>query len=205
MWQRMVGVLGVLCICVTVVVGQTSEATVYDKFLSFAATVLNSANFWNKLGTYQAKTVITNVYTDAEHLYQKKALLKQRIIAGQMTKHDLESQAVEITADIREFVRQLEKFTGEISKATDLEAGDALEAIHRAASARIVEMAELTSLDLTKPEQRDRAIAILDAALCQLKKIEKASKCLSDSIDKKKQACDPAQLQKDDCSPKPAV
>jgi hypothetical protein len=196
--KKPTAVLAVAVILFVSVLHASSDVSLYKHLLDFAASIFET-KFWDTLDNYQARTVTMDLNKGASLLYQEKDGLIVDLQNNGVTKADFVKRMDNIDSEIKVLRRVIRKFGDEISKETRLSSNDLSEEANHELGVKQAKVESLRYFDPTNEKDRVVIIKGLSESMCRLKKVEKVSKCMLDSIDAKKLACDAAEVKKDDC------
>jgi chromosome segregation ATPase len=166
------------------------------EYVSVIKRVLsNEIPLFDQLAKTKASSAASDIYNDCADIQKAKSDLRNQIQSQMITRLDLNNEVHGLDEKLRHWVNDLNAFSNEIKKIPDLDS-DSLRL-------RILDLSthKLPGLDRVRDSwnpddlaSRKAALKHLDAAIADLQEVQRASKCLSDSINSKQAACDAKTL-----------
>jgi hypothetical protein len=159
------------------------------EFFGVAKAILSSgAGLIDQLATTQAKSVVSDIYTQATDLVNAKMNLRKHIEDG--SAHDVGGL---LFGQVHSLGYTITRFGAEIDKVSGLHSGPLRNATHNLTMDKGTELKEVNQA-LYRGDKK-AALESLDAAIDKTKKIMKAAVCLKGTLERKKAACDAETLE----------
>ena len=163
-----------------------------SEYVSVIKSVLsNGTSLFDQLAKTKASSVAGDIFSDSADLQKAKSDLRNQIEHQMITRVDLDNQIHGLDEKIRHWVNDMNGFSNEIGKISDLDSSSLRFRILDLATHKLPELDKVRdSWRAEDVASRKAAVKHLDAAIVDLQEVQRASKCLSDSIHSKQAACD---------------
>ena len=167
-----------------------------SEYVSVIKSVLsNGTSLFEQLAKTKASSVAGDIFSDSADLQKAKSDLRNQIEHQMVTRVDLDNQIHGLDEKVRHWANDMNGFSNEIAKIQDLDSSSLRFRILDLATHKLPELDKVR--DSWRSEDvasRKAAVKHLDAAIVDLQEVQRASKCLSDSIKSKQAACDVSTL-----------
>lgn len=166
------------------------------EYVSVIKRVLSGGtSLFDQLAKTKASSAASVIYSDSADLQKAKSDLHDRIENQMITRVDLDKQIRGLDDKVRHWVNDMNGFSNEIDKVPELDTRSLRFRILDLSTHKLPELDKVR--DFWRPDDvagRKAALNHLDAAIVDLQEVQRASKCLSDSINSKQAACDAKTL-----------
>jgi hypothetical protein len=167
-----------------------------NEYVSVIKRALSSGtSFFDQLAKTKVASVASDIYSDSADIQKAKSDLRNQIESQMITRLDLNNEIHGLDEKLRHWVNDLNGFSNEIKRTPDLDSDSLRLRILDLSTHKLPELDKVR--DSWMPDDvasRKAALRHLDAAIKDLQEVQRASKCLSDSINLKQAACDAKTL-----------
>jgi hypothetical protein len=167
-----------------------------SEYVSVIRRVLSSGtSLFEQLAKTKASSAASVISSDCADLQKAKSDLSHQIENQMITRLDLNNEVHGLDEKVRHWVNDLNAFRNEIAKIPDLDSTSLRFRILDLSTHNLPELERVR--DSWTPDDvasRKAALKHLDAAIIDLQEVQRASKCLSDSINSNRLACDTKTL-----------
>jgi len=189
MFRRLVMLSTFLLLIPTVSAEEGPLTRTVSEFYDIAKKILSgSTSLIKALEEHQADAIVSEVYSLSTNLINEKQKIRQQIESG--TNVVLNDK---VTDSVVQIGLQLSRFGTEIDKVSGLTGGPLRNAAEDLVNHKARLLEEVNNALLKN--DRKTALARLDDAIDSAKRIQQAAWCLNQTLQEKRQICDPLTLK----------
>lgn len=152
--------------------------------------------FIDLLAEHQVGSVISDVYSSANEMKIAKEDLRTALLTDNLSRAQLQSKIEPLRQKVWTLNQSLKRFAAEINRISDLNTGSLLEAANSVTNSKVEELDQImVGWQAGSQTSRDAALEHLNRAIGYSQSLMDIAKCLKESVDGRKAACDPKKLQ----------